>query len=93
MQDLLINLKDHSVYVEVTSDYNVVGNFDPNASSDLEYYGYRETEFEVTAVVNEVDNIARLPLSEEAQDFFCDENIDMLTLKVQDALDEVKGAA
>ena len=91
MIDLKIDMDTHYVHVEVTEDYKVVGSFDPNAPSDLDYFGYRDTEFEVKAVVAKENNAAQLPMDEEWGLIWADERIDSITLKVQDALDEMEG--
>lgn len=40
-------VKGVKLNVRVTDDFTVKGSFDPNAACPEEYFGYRETEFEV----------------------------------------------
>lgn len=73
--------------VEDVEDYNIVGSFDPNAASDIEFYGYRETTFKVTSVlVQIVEGLWVEDLFESAHNFALDNN-DQLTLIVQNYID------
>ncbi|WCO82101.1 hypothetical protein vBPpSSYP_119 [Pseudomonas phage vB_PpS_SYP] len=68
-------------------DYNIVGTFDPNASCDTEYFGFRETTFDVTAVYfKKADGTWRLADPYERLEFsgFCDSRI---TSIVQNKID------
>lgn len=68
-------------------DYNIVGTFDPNASCDTEYFGYRETTFDVVAVhFLKSDGTWRLGFEHERESFIkhCDSRA---TLIVQNKID------
>lgn len=68
-------------------DYNIVGTFDPNASCDTEYFGHRETTFDVKAVYFlKSDGTWRLGFEDELASFikYCDARA---TLIVQNKID------
>lgn len=82
-------LKHYTVYVEVTEDYHVKGSFDPNAACDIDYFGVRDTEFEVIEVIDHRRNRAKLPMHEEERNYWVEQNYNRLLLAVQDELDKV----
>lgn len=73
-------------------DYNINGSFDPNAASDIEFYGYRETTFNVTCVESfyRTDN-QWWPMSDDEQKEFLTGYDDQITLIVQNAIDDKQG--
>lgn len=81
--------------VENVVDYHVKGTFDPNAVCDTEYYGYRETTFDLTGVSNKVQSIGYelwLPETDkEYLDDFSKHFDNNLTLIVQNAIDDKQG--
>lgn len=56
-QAVEVVVKGVKLNVLVTDDFTVKGSFDPDSESDLDFYGYRETEFEV---LRADDNIGKL---------------------------------
>jgi hypothetical protein len=71
-------------------DYHVKGSFDPAASCDTEFFGYRETTFKVESAEGK-DAIGYWPLDESELEYFLKHNDDKLTLIVQDAIDKQNG--
>lgn len=72
-------------------DYNIKGTFDPNSGSDIEFFGYRETTFTVSSVEVEIaDGLWVEDLFECSHNFALD-NDDMITLIVQNAIDDKQG--
>lgn len=72
-------------------DYNIKGTFDPNAASDIEFYGYRETTFTVSSV--EILLMDDLWVEDETslKEQFIKYYEDKLTLIVQEAIDDKQG--
>jgi hypothetical protein len=75
--------------IEDIEDYNIKGTFDPNAESDIEFYGFRETTFTI-AYGYRTDGFDdyKWPIHEEELDYYrnhCDTEV---TLLLQDYLDE-----
>lgn len=83
---------DIRVYVDVVSDYNVEGTFDPDATCDTEYFGFRETDIVVTDVKvlthKGTEYEAWLSLRDEEIEKFSKINYDMVLLKTQYTIDE-----
>jgi hypothetical protein len=77
--------------VEDVDDYNINGTFNPNASSDVEFYGFRETTFKVTSVENRTITGKWVPFNDDEVKFFANYYDDTLTLIVQDAIDKQNG--
>lgn len=71
-------------------DYNIKGSFDPNAESDIEFYGYRETSFFVVCVETKHDG-RWLPMTDDGQKEFVKYYDDQITLIVQNAIDDKQG--
>lgn len=91
----LYNLKfSHDVRfdLEDIEDYNIKGTFDPNASCDTEFFGYRETTFNISNV-EFFDQELKVwwSYSPETIDEFKIYYDDKLTLIVQDAIDDKQG--
>lgn len=81
-------------HVKDVEDYNIKGTFDPNAASDIEFYGYRETTFQVSGVDSLVRDISYelwVPDNEGTVAEFANYFDDKLTLIVQDAIDKQNG--
>ena len=75
--------------VEDVEDYHIVGTFDPNAACDTEFFGYRETTFNVVNVETYHWNLGRWwPDDEETTKEFIKHFDDRITLIVQDAIDK-----
>ncbi len=89
--ELVITDKGIRYNVTVTNDYHIKGSFDPDAPSDLDYYGYRDTELEVTSVsvMWHTGDKAYMwvPMLDDEVDAHVESNIDKITLLVQDAID------
>ena len=71
-------------------DYNVNGTFNPNAVSDIEFYGYRETTFKVSSAQGK-DSIGYWPFDEDELRYFAEKNDSLITLIVQNAIDKQTG--
>ena len=78
-KEVQVVVKGVTLNVVVTDDFTVKGSFDPNASCPEEYFGYRETEFEVLSAS---DNTSRL--FEDVVDVF----ISAYGLEVEAAIQE-----
>jgi hypothetical protein len=96
MKDYIYNLwhKEQRVMfnVRVNDDYKVPATFDHDSPSDLDYFGYRETDFTVVAAWQHGDDRNyphKMSESEIAQ--FVERECDLLELIVQDKLDELNG--
>lgn len=76
--------------VTEVEDYHIVGSFNPNAVSDIEFYGYRETTFKVSSAQGK-DNIGWWRFDEDELRYFIESNNDAITLIVQDAIDKQLG--
>lgn len=76
--------------VEDVEDYHIVGTFDPNAACDTEFFGYRETTFNVVNVESRYEEGSELwlPDTEDTVKEFKNYFDDRLTLIVQDAIDK-----
>lgn len=73
-------------------DYNIKGTFDPNAESDIEFFGYRETTFTIVSVESFYLSDNRWwPQTEESQKEFSTYYDDQITLIVQNAIDDKQG--
>lgn len=79
--------------VEDVVDYNIIGTFDPDAVCDTEFFGYRETTFNVVTVESRYDNGSDLwlPDTEDTVKEFKHYYDDRLTLIVQNAIDDKQG--
>ena len=71
-------------------DYHVKGTFNPNAVSDIEFYGYRETTFNVSSAQGK-DSVGWWPFDEAELQYFAEKNDDSITLIVQNAIDKHNG--
>jgi hypothetical protein len=70
-------------------DYNINGSFNPNAASDIEFYGYRETTFKVESA--EVKTATGWwPMHEDEVRYISELN-DSVTLLVQNEIDKQNG--
>lgn len=72
-------------------DYNINGSFNPNAVSDIEFYGYRETTFRVSSAKTKNSRGEWWPVHEDELRYFAEKNDDAITLIVQDAIDKQLG--
>jgi hypothetical protein len=95
MKNLVVEFDSSTrLTVDVHNDYHVPGSFEPEAPCDIDFYGHRETDFEVVKV--EVQWLLAgtpyiwVPMLDHEIDAFCDKNIDKLMLLVQDAIDDNK---
>lgn len=71
-------------------DYNIIGSFDPDAPSDIDYYGYRETCFKIQSAEVQT-NTGWWPMHDDEVRYI-EENYDSrVTLLVQDAIDKQNG--
>lgn len=79
--------------VEDIFDYNIEGTFDPEAVCDTEFYGYRETSFNVISVESRYEEGSNiwLPDSEDTVMEFKSYFDDRITLIVQNAIDDKQG--
>lgn len=71
-------------------DYHVKGSFNPNAVCDTEFYGYRETTFNVHSAEGK-DSIGWWLFDEDELRYFKENNNDAITLIVHDAIDKQNG--
>lgn len=71
-------------------DYHVKGSFNPNAVSDIEFYGYRETTFRVSAAQGK-DSVGWWKFDEDELRYLIEQNDSRITLIVQDAIDKQNG--
>lgn len=88
----LYNLKfseDIRFSVENIVDYHIKGSFDPRAECDTEFYGYRETTFDVIGVYVKDNGI--WVSCKDAIEHFEKEFDSRATLIVQDAIDDKQG--
>lgn len=77
-----------TLLIEDIEDYNVKGTFDPQAASDIEFYGYRETTFKIVDGSRNSIFGGSWPIHEEELDYYRNHCDDEITLMVQDYLDE-----
>lgn len=90
----LYNLKfseDIRFSVENIVDYNIKGSFDPRAECDTEFYGYRETTFEVSSVQIRLKDDLWVEDVDMLKNEFLAYYDDKLSLIVQDAIDDKQG--
>lgn len=91
----LYNLKyreDIRFSVEDVEDYNIPATFDHDAACDIEYYGYRETTFNVSSVeVYDQEIKLWLPILEDEKKVFVNHKDSELILIVQNSLDDKQG--
>lgn len=71
-------------------DYHVKGSFNPNAVCDTEFYGYRETTFNVHSAEGK-DSIGWWSFDEDELRYFVSKNDGAITLIVQNEIDKQKG--
>lgn len=73
-------------------DYNIKGSFDPNASCDTEFFGYRETSFTVSQIESYDNRLAVWTHdSDDTVRDFKNYFDDRITLIVQNAIDDKQG--
>lgn len=89
MKQITVNIGSLELLVNVISDYYVEGSFSPDAPSDFDYYGYRETEFEVVKIVTHADDGSSAVMDEISHEQYVDRFIYEIELFVQDTLDEL----
>lgn len=90
----LYNLKfSDNIRFSVTDieDYNIKGSFDPNAASDIEFYGYRETTFTVSSVEIRLNDNLWVEDVTQLKEEFLTAHDDQITLIVQNAIDDKQG--
>jgi hypothetical protein len=90
----LYNLKfSDNIRFSVTDieDYNIKGSFDPNAASDIEFYGYRETTFTVSSVEIRLNYNLWVEDVTQLKEEFLTAHDDQITLIVQNAIDDKQG--
>lgn len=71
-------------------DYHIKGSFNPNAESDIEFYGYRETTYVVQSGEAKTTT-GWWPLLEDEVRYIAENNDSDLTLLVQNAIDDKQG--
>lgn len=76
--------------VTEVEDYHIVGSFNPNAVSDIEFYGHRETTFKVASAQGK-DSIGWWNLDADELRYFIDQHDSQITLIVQNAIDNKLG--
>lgn len=72
-------------------DYNIKGSFDPNAASDIEFFGYRETTFTVSSVQVLLRDDLWVDDENTLKEEFLTYYDDQITLIVQNAIDDKQG--
>lgn len=89
-----------TLQIQVTNDFEVKGSYDPFEVSDWDYYGYRETDWEILSGEIEItsrtihDPTERVFMSELSQaeiDHLIKWNYDKMTPLVQKEIDKLKG--
>lgn len=75
--------------VIVVSDYNIEGSFSPNAPSDHDYYGYRETEFTVTRAIG-ITADEEFEFDQDELNYFIENNSEKIEVIVQNLIDKEK---
>lgn len=73
--------------VFVIEDYNIKGTFHPDAASDIEYYGYRDTDFYIVKAWG-TDAVGSYEMTEDEIQNLIDNNKDKILLMVQDEIDK-----
>lgn len=82
-----LTFSEHTRFnVEDVEDYEVVGSFDPNSPSDIEFYGFRETTFRVSSAEGK-DSVGWWAFDEDELRYFAEKNDDKITLIVQNRID------
>ena len=76
--------------VTEVEDYSIEGSFDPRASCDTEFYGYRETNFNVSSAQGK-DSIGWWVFDADELQYFVDQHWSKITLIVQDEIDKRLG--
>lgn len=74
--------------IENVDDYHIKGTYDPNAACDIEFFGYRETSFDIVAGSFTHDGIT-IQLDEQQLDYYRKDCNDSITYIVQGYLDEL----
>ena len=74
--------------VNVIDDFNIKGSFNPDAACDIEYFGFRDTDFVVTSAVG-IDAVGEYDMTQEEIQQFVDNNYNALLLLVQDKIDKL----
>lgn len=75
--------------VNVIEDYHVKGTFAPDAPSDIDYFGYRDTDFYVVKAFG-VDAVGEYEMNEHEIEQFVKNNEHAILLKVQDTIDKME---
>lgn len=70
-------------------DYNIKGTFNPNAESDIEFFGYRETSFDIVGG-SLTHNGVTIQLDEVQLDYYRKDCNNTITYLVQGFLDSVE---
>lgn len=68
--------------IDLIDDYTIKGSFNPNASCDLEYYGYRETDYTVISAT-----YLDVELTEEEYSVLVNYERGLVTLAIQNEID------
>lgn len=90
MQLYDLKLSEHTRFtVEVIDDYNVKGSFDPNAASDVEFFGYRETQWDLLSADGK-DSVGWWPMTGEELSCLMKRYEDKMTTIIQDAIDDLE---
>lgn len=85
-----IKFSKYTTYsVNVIEDYNVPGSFRHDAACDIDYYGYRDTDFVVTEAWCRTA-VGSFQMSQEELEFFVEKNHNTLLLQVQDMIDKTE---
>lgn len=73
--------------VLVLDDYNIEGSFDPDAASDIDYYGYRETCWEIIEAQGH-DSLGSWVMNQYELNTLMKIHEGAMTLIIQNKLDE-----
>lgn len=71
-------------------DYNIKGSFRPDAVCDTEYYGYRETTYNVDSAEVKTST-GWWPMLDDEVRYLAQNNDSDITLLVQNAIDDKQG--
>lgn len=85
-----IKFSDYTIIdVIVIEDYHVKGSFHPDAASDIDYFGYRDTDFFVHKAYG-VDKLGTFEFTQDEISNLVENNYDKLMLCVQNAIDNLE---
>lgn len=87
MERFEIKYLGNILVVDNVDDYHVKGTYDPTASCDIEFFGHRETSFDIVEgwwLLND----SKIKLDEEQLDYYRNNCDNQITYFVQEYLDE-----